>query len=133
VIAYGVHESGRRELLGIDVGAGEMKASWADFLRSLVARGLTGVELVETDAHEGLKAAIRNVLGCPWQRCTVHFGIAAAVPRRAGLPRRARDVGRLAAVVPTHVGAKSYTASWASTEAPQPGDRSYPMKRGTTL
>ena len=73
VIAYGVHESGRREILGIDVGEAETEAFWTEFLRSLVARGLTGVQLVVSDAHEGLKAAIRRVLGCPWQRCTVHF------------------------------------------------------------
>jgi putative transposase len=73
VIAYGVHESGRREILGIDVGEAETEAFWTEFLRSLVARGLTGVQLVVSDAHEGLKTAIRRVLGCPWQRCTVHF------------------------------------------------------------
>jgi transposase-like protein len=73
VIAYGVHETGRREILGIDVGEAETEAFWREFLRSLVARGLTGVQLVVSDAHEGLKAAIRRVLSCPWQRCTVHF------------------------------------------------------------
>jgi putative transposase len=73
VIAYGVHESGRREILGIDVGEAETEAFWTEFLRSLIARGLTGVQLVVSDAHEGLKAAIARLLGCPWQRCTVHF------------------------------------------------------------
>ena len=73
VVAHGVHESGRREILGIDVGAAETEAFWRDFLGSLVARGLTGVQLVVSDAHEGLKAAIRRWLSCPWQRCTVHF------------------------------------------------------------
>jgi putative transposase len=73
VIAYGVHETGRREILGIDVGAAETEAFWAEFLRSLVARGLSGVQLVVSDAHEGLKQAIARVLSCPWQRCTVHF------------------------------------------------------------
>jgi putative transposase len=73
VIAYGVHESGRREILGVDVGAAETEAFWTDFVRSLVARGLTGVQLVVSDAHEGLKQAIARVLSCPWQRCTVHF------------------------------------------------------------
>jgi putative transposase len=73
VIAYGVHETGRREILGLDVGAAETEAFWAEFLRSLVARGLAGVQLVVSDAHEGLKAAIARVLSCPWQRCTVHF------------------------------------------------------------
>ena len=73
VIAHGVHETGRREILGIDVGEAETEAFWTDFLRSLVARGLVGVQLVVSDAHEGLKAAIARVLSCPWQRCTVHF------------------------------------------------------------
>jgi putative transposase len=73
VIAYGVHETGRREVIGIDVGEGETEAFWREFLRSLRARGLAGVQLVVSDAHEGLKAAIAKVLSCPWQRCTVHF------------------------------------------------------------
>jgi putative transposase len=73
VIAYGVHETGRREILGVDVGAAETEAFWSEFLRSLVARGLAGVQLVVSDAHEGLKQAIAKVLACPWQRCTVHF------------------------------------------------------------
>ena len=73
VIAYGVHETGRREVIGIDVGEAETEAFWREFLRSLRARGLAGVALVVSDAHEGLKAAIAKVLSCPWQRCTVHF------------------------------------------------------------
>jgi putative transposase len=73
VIAYGVHETGRREILGIDVGEAETEAFWTEFVRSLLARGLTGVQLVVSDAHEGLKAAIARLLRCPWQRCTVHF------------------------------------------------------------
>ncbi len=73
VVAHGVHESGRKEILGIDVGEAETEAFWTEFLRSLVRRGLTGVQLVVSDAHEGLKNAIARVLTCPWQRCTVHF------------------------------------------------------------
>jgi transposase-like protein len=73
VIAHGVHESGRREVIGLDVGECETEAFWREFLRSLVARGLVGVELAISDSHPGLKAAIAQVLGCPWQRCTVHF------------------------------------------------------------
>lgn len=73
VIAYGVHETGRREVIGIDVGECETEAFWREFLRGLRARGLTGVKLCVSDAHAGLKAAIGQVLGCPWQRCTVHF------------------------------------------------------------
>jgi putative transposase len=73
VIAHGVHESGRREILGIDVGEGETEAFWTEFLRGLVGRGLVGVQLAISDAHAGLKAAIAKVMGCAWQRCTVHF------------------------------------------------------------
>jgi putative transposase len=73
VIAYGVHETGRREVIGIDVGEAETEAFWREFLRSLRSRGLAGVALCVSDAHEGLSAAIAKVLGCPWQRCTVHF------------------------------------------------------------
>src|SRR5215216_1177049 len=72
-IAYAVHESGRREVIGLDVGEAETEAFWREFLRSLRARGLTRVRLCVSDCHEGLKAAIGQVLGCPWQRCTVHF------------------------------------------------------------
>ena len=73
VVAYGVHESGRREVIGIDVGEAETEAFWREFLRALRARGLSGVKLCVSDAHEGLKGAIAKVLGSPWQRCTVHF------------------------------------------------------------
>ncbi len=73
VIAHAVHESGRREIIGIDVGEAETEAFWTEFLRSLVARGLVGVQLAISDAHPGLKAALAKVLGAPWQRCTVHF------------------------------------------------------------
>ena len=73
VLAYGVHESGYREVIALDVGEAETEAFWRGFLRSLVKRGLTGVQLVVSDAHAGLKKAIGQVLGCPWQRCSVHF------------------------------------------------------------
>ena len=73
VIAHAVHESGRREIIGLDVGEAETEAFWTEFLRSLVARGLVGVQLAISDAHPGLKAAIARVIGSPWQRCTVHF------------------------------------------------------------
>jgi putative transposase len=73
VIARGVHQTGRREILSIDVGEAETEAFWTDFLRGLVRRGLVGVQLAISDAHAGLKAAIAKVLDCSWQRCTVHF------------------------------------------------------------
>ncbi len=74
VIATGVRADGNREVLGFDVGDSENGAFWTSFLRSLKARGLTGVQLVVSDAHEGLKTAIASVLlGSCWQRCRVHF------------------------------------------------------------
>ena len=73
VVAHAVHETGRREIIGLDVGAAETEAFWREFLRSLVTRGLVGVQLAISDAHPGLKAALAQVLGAPWQRCTVHF------------------------------------------------------------
>jgi transposase-like protein len=72
VVAYAVHEAGYREVIALDVGASESGAFWREFLRALVARGLRGVELVVSDAHEGLKNAVAQVLGCAWQRCSVH-------------------------------------------------------------
>jgi putative transposase len=73
VIAYAVHDSGVREVIGLDIGEVESEAFWVEFLRSLRARGLQGVRLAVSDQHEGLKHAIERVLACPWQRCTVHF------------------------------------------------------------
>ena len=73
VVAYGVHESGRREVIGIDIGEVETEAFWVEFTRGLRSRGLSGVRLAVSDHHEGLKSAIARILGCPWQRCTVHF------------------------------------------------------------
>jgi transposase-like protein len=73
VVAYAVHETGRREVIGIDLGETETEAFWVEFLRSLRARGLAGVRLCTSDHHEGLKAAIARILDCPWQRCSVHF------------------------------------------------------------
>jgi len=73
VVAYAVHETGVREVIGLDVGEVESGAFWVEFLRALKKRGLQGVRLAVSDDHEGLKAAIARVLGCPWQRCTVHF------------------------------------------------------------
>jgi putative transposase len=73
MVAFAVHESGRREVIGIEIAESETEAGWAAFLRELVARGLEGVRLAVSDDHLGLKAAIAKVIGCPWQRCTVHF------------------------------------------------------------
>jgi putative transposase len=86
VIAIAVTATGEREVLGLDVGPSEDGAFWLAFLRGLVARGLTGVKLVVSDAHQGLKSAIAAVLhGASWQRCRVHFvrNAVALVPRSA--------------------------------------------------
>lgn len=74
VIAIGVRATGEREILGFALGASEEAACWTEFLRSLARRGLSGVQLVVSDSHEGLKHAIAQVLtGAVWQRCRVHF------------------------------------------------------------
>jgi transposase-like protein len=74
VVAVGVTHEGERKVLGFDVGASEEEAFWLEFLRSLVKRGLKGVQLVISDAHEGLKTAVSRIFaGASWQRCRVHF------------------------------------------------------------
>jgi putative transposase len=86
VIAIAVRATGEREVLGLDVGPSEDGAFWLQFLRGLVTRGLAGVQLVISDAHEGLKGAIAAVLqGTSWQRCRVHFvrNALAHVPKSA--------------------------------------------------
>ena len=86
VVATGVNADGQREILGMDVGASEDGAFWLAFLRSLTARGLSGVELVTSDAHQGLKNAIAAVFaGASWQRCRTHFmaNLLTRVPKRA--------------------------------------------------
>jgi transposase-like protein len=73
IIATAVNTDGRREILGLGLGPSEAAVFWLDFLRSLERRGLKGVKLVISDAHEGLKAAIAQVFKATWQRCRVHF------------------------------------------------------------
>ena len=73
IIAVGVNSDGRREMLGMDIGPSEAETFWTAFLRKLARRGLRGVKLVISDAHEGIKAAIVKVLNATWQRCRVHF------------------------------------------------------------
>jgi len=69
----GANTDGRREVLGLTVGPSEAETFWTGFLRSLARRGLRGVRLVISDAHEGIKAAVSKVLCATWQRCRVHF------------------------------------------------------------
>ncbi len=73
IVAVGVNSDGRREVLGMDVGPSEAETFWTAFLRKLARRGLRGVKLVISDAHEGIKAAVAKVLNATWQRCRVHF------------------------------------------------------------
>ena len=85
VVATAVNAEGKREVLGLDVGTNEDGAFWLAFLRSLVARNLNGVELVTSDAHQGLKSAIATVFsGASWHRCRTHFmtNLLTRVPKR---------------------------------------------------
>jgi transposase-like protein len=72
-IAVAVNTDGRREVLGMAIGASEAETFWIDFLRALKRRGLAGVKLVISDSHEGIKAAVAKVFRATWQRCRVHF------------------------------------------------------------
>jgi putative transposase len=73
IVAVGVNSDGRREVLGMDIGPSEAETFWTEFLRKLARRGLRGVKLVISDAHEGIKGAVAKVLHASWQRCRVHF------------------------------------------------------------
>jgi transposase-like protein len=73
IIAVGVNSDGRREVLGMAIGHSEAEVFWTDFLRSLARRGLRGVKLVISDAHEGIKASVTKIFSATWQRCRVHF------------------------------------------------------------
>ena len=72
-VAVAVNDQGRREVLGMAIGASEAETFWTEFLRSLARRGLSGVKLVISDDHKGLKAAATRILGATWQRCRIHF------------------------------------------------------------
>ena len=73
IVAVGVNNDGRREILGLEIGPSEAETFWSAFLRKLARRGLRGVKLVISDAHEGIKAAVSKVFSATWQRCRVHF------------------------------------------------------------
>jgi putative transposase len=86
LLAVGVNDEGKREVLGVSVSLGEHEVHWRSFLQSLVARGLSGVELIISDAHSGIKRATRAVFGgVPWQRCQCHLqrNAQAYVPRQS--------------------------------------------------
>jgi putative transposase len=82
IVAVGVNSDGRREVLGMDIGPSEAETFWTVFLRKLARRGLRGVKLVVSDAHEGIKATVAKVLNASWQRCRVHFHAQRAGPCR---------------------------------------------------
>ncbi|ANM19998.1 IS256 family insertion sequence transposase domain-containing protein (plasmid) [Rhizobium sp. N541] len=124
IIAVGVNNDGRREVLGMEVGTSEAEPIWTEFLRRLTRRGLRGVNLVVSDAHEGLKAAVTKVLNATWQRCRVHSRM---LERAAGgsyppssrrpLPRRPRrQQAHNGAVSPIKSGRKcrSLPPSWTT-------------------
>lgn len=85
LLAYGVTEHGEREVLGVDVADGEMEDAWRCFLGGLIERGLRGVQLVISDAHAGLRKALKIFNGASWQRCRVHFmrNVLSRVPKAA--------------------------------------------------
>ena len=86
IIATGVNAEGRREILGLGIGASEAATFWLGFLRGLEKRGLKGVKLVISDAHEGLKAAIAQVFRATWQRCRVHYADLRIMPTSVAKP-----------------------------------------------
>jgi transposase-like protein len=112
VVAVGVNQEGRREVLGLACGPAETEAFWTQFLRSLAKRGLSGVRLVTSDAHEGLKNAAAKVFGATWQRCRVHFmrNALAHVPKHQH--QMVAAVIRTAFVQPSHEDAVS---QWRET------------------
>lgn len=96
VMAIGVKSDGYREILGIDVITSEDGAGWLAFLRSLVRRGLSGVQFVVSDAHEGLKGAVAAALpGSSWQRCRTHFMVNLLAEGAQGSPAGGGDGGAI--------------------------------------
>nr|WP_291989168.1 IS256 family transposase [Luteitalea sp.] len=121
VVAVGITSDGDRQVLGVDVGPSEDRAFWTAFLRSLVKRGLTGVRLVVSDAHEGLKQAISTVLhGAAWQRCRVHFmrNLLATVPQ--GAREAIAAIVRTIFAQPDHASALAQLRKVAEGLRPQP-------------
>jgi transposase-like protein len=109
IVAVGVNGDGRREVLGLDIGPSEAETFWTGFLRKLARRGLRGVKLVISDAHEGIKATVAKVLNATWQRCRVHF--MRNVLARAGRQGR-RVVSAFIATAFAQDDAKAARAQW---------------------
>ena len=123
MVAMAVNAEGKREVLGLTVAEGEMESAWSAFLESLVQRGLSGVELVISDAHAGLKAAVRKVLnGVTWQRCRVHFMRNATVRLPKAMQEPMLDRLKRAFQASTKEEAQSLIATLArDTERKHPG------------
>lgn len=123
MVAMAVNAEGKREVLGLTVAEGEMESAWSSFLESLVQRGLSGVELVVSDAHTRLKAAVRKVLnGITWQRCRVHFMRNAAVRLPKAAQEQILDRLKRAFLAPTKEEAQALIAALArDTERKHPG------------
>jgi putative transposase len=135
LIAMGIRDDGKRAILGVSVAVGEHEAHWRQFLQSLVQRGLTGVQLIVSDAHEGLQAARRAVFGgVPWQRCQFHLqqNAQSYVPRQElkaevaadiraifTAPNRADADSLLARTVQKYAKTASKLATWLETAIPE--------------
>src|SRR5262245_51394308 len=109
IIAVGVNADGRREVLGMEIGASEAETFWTAFLRKLTRRGLRGVKLLISDSHEGIKAAVFKVLSTSWQRCRVHF--MRNVPAHAGKQGR-RVISAFIATAFAQNDAKAASQQW---------------------
>ena len=119
IIAVAVSTDGRREIVGLRLGPSEAETFWSGFLKSLVRRGLKGVKLVISDAHEGLKQAIAKVLGATWQRCRVHWmrNALAHVPK--GQHTMVAAAIRQAFLQPDQATAGRPGARWPTNSAPR--------------
>src|SRR6188472_2395352 len=113
IVAVGVNTDGRREVLGMDIGPSEAEPFWVEFLRKLARRGLRGVKLVVSDAHEGIRAAISKILNATWQRCRVGL-LKKPASERAIRPPSFQDAGW-----PPTCGDRRW---WASKRRPAGGD-----------
>lgn len=134
LLALGVTESGKRELLGVSVSLSEQEIHWRTFFRSLVERGLGGIQLIISDAHTGLQAARQAVFGSvPWQRCQFHLQqnaqsyvprldlkatVAADIRAIFNAPNRTEAEVRLGKLVQTYATTAPRLATWAETNLP---------------
>src|SRR5438128_10805907 len=120
LVAYGAHETGRREVIGLAVGEVESEAEWRGFLRGLVARGLSGVRLAISDAHAGLRAAIGQVLGAQWQRCSVHSSETCSATCPARPSRWSEALSSRSSPRPTATPPARRWRRWSTSSKPPP-------------